>query len=184
MDRYDSHIGEMFFRPKYSMSGTLYMHVATLANYFDYPFAECPFGDCTQIPSFRITTGKAYTFKPGQRIVVPAKITFWCEGSDTVTLIDTDVGRACWGLCRTLPSGKRESVAASKDFTRGSPRVTVHRLTHGQSYDRSLDLGEIADFSAKGTYHVQLLYESFGPTGLAKGAWPGSFSGPVFDVKR
>jgi hypothetical protein len=154
------------------------MHTATLANYFDYPF-----GDSAQIPSFHVTTGHAYSFKPGQRIVVPVEIGFWDENGDTVKLIDVEGGRSFWGLRRTLPGGKREYVQAKRDVARDSPRVAAHLLTHGQSYERSLDLSTIADFSATGAYHVQLIYENWQAADAAKGDWRGSFSSPVFDVK-
>ena len=171
-------ISEWFFLPNYETSGTLYMHTATLANYFDYPF-----GDSAQIPSFHVTTGHAYSFKPGQRIVVPVEIGFWDENGDTVKLIDVEGGRSFWGLRRTLPGGKREYVQAKRDVARDSPRVAAHLLTHGQSYERSLDLSTIADFSATGAYHVQLIYENWQAADAAKGDWRGSFSSPVFDVK-
>ena len=173
-----AHLNELFFETTYATRGTFYVHCATLTNYFDYPFGNHP-----QIPSFQLTTGHAYTFKSGERVVVPLTIHFWDESGAVVKLLDMEDAHAFWGLRRILPDGKRDNVRASRDVARDSPRSASHRLTHGQTYTRSLDLSSIADFSTKGVYHVQLIYENWRIADAAKGEWPGSFSSPVFDVK-
>ena len=82
---------------------------------------------------------------------MPVEITFWCE-SESATLLDTEHGHAFWGLRRILPDGTRQeerAVGKAKPFDRTSPKVKLHRLGHRQSYERSLDLSAMADFSSK-----------------------------------
>ncbi len=178
LDWDETHMCDQSFFQQPCPGSRLYFLRATLANYFDYPF-----GDLTEISSLQIVIAPAYTFKPGQRRLVSAKICFWHEGGGSLQLVDVENGYECWGLRRTSPNGKREDARAGVGADRDSHRVTAHRLTDGQSFDRSLDLSAFADFSARGIYHVQLIYYSGGVGHAEKGDWCGSFSSPVFDVK-
>jgi hypothetical protein len=127
--------------------------------------------------------GPVYTFKPGQRRLVRVKVSFAHEQAGAVNLVDVEDARRCWGLRRTTPAGKRETVQAARVSPPDVAGVTIHRLTHGKSFGRSLDLGALADFSASGLYHVQLIYQSPIIADEMKGDWVGMFSGPVFVVK-
>ena len=154
------------------------MHNATLSNYFDYPF-----GNRTQIPSFRIAVGGGRNFKQKEPIVLPVEITFLCEGA-SATLVDMDHGYACWFLRRILPDGTQQRVPPiAKAVDRKSPRVMSHRLAHRQSYKRSLDLSAMGDFSKPGTYRIQLVYGDGGIAEMDKGDWVGQFSSSVFEIK-
>ena len=169
---------EAFFEDEYSTGTTLFMHRATLSNYFDYPF-----GNRAQIHSFRIAVGGRRDFKPKEPIVLPVEIVFWYEGDASATLLDTEHGNACWGLNRILPDGTQQRVPIAKGVDRGSLEVKLHRLTHRQSYKRLLDLSAMCDFSKPGTYRVQLLYDDGWIADKNKGDWLGSFLSPVFVIK-
>jgi len=169
---------KFFFADAYSTGTTLFMHHATLSNYFDYPF-----GDRTEIHSFRIVVRGRRDFKPKEPIVLPVEVVFWFESDVIATLLDTEHGHACWGLCRILPDGTQQVVPIAKGVDRESPAVKLHRLTHRQSYHRSLDLSAMCDFSKPGTYRVQLFYDDGWIANRDKGDWQGSFRSPTFDIK-
>jgi len=122
-------------------------------------------------------------FKPKEPIVLPVEITFLFEPDGSATLLDTDHGYACWGLCRILPDGTQQRVPVAKGVDRESPGLRSHRLTHRQSYKRSLDLSAMCDFSKPGTYRVQLLYDDGWLADRNKGDWQGHFRSPVFEIK-
>ncbi len=166
-----------FFADEYFTGTTLFMHHATLANYFDYPF-----GGRTELHSFQVAVKGEREFNPKQTVVLPVEVTFLCEG-ESATLLDTDHGHACWGLRRILPDGTRHEVAIARGLKRNSPEVISHCLAHRQSYGRSLDLSAMADFSRSGTYRVQLVYADGWLADRRKGDWVGEFRSPVFEIK-
>jgi hypothetical protein len=169
---------EFFFADEYGTGTTLFMHHATLSNYFDYPF-----GSRAEIYSFRITVGGGRDFKRKEPIVLPVEILFLFERDASATLLDTEKGHACWGVNRILPDGTQQVVPIAKGVGRNSPDVRSHRLTHRQSYRRSLDLSAMCDFSMPGTYRVQLLYDDGWIADVDRGDWQGNFRSPVFEVR-
>ncbi len=78
---------------------------ATLTNYFNTSF-----GERIEIPSFQIVTGGAHKFNSKGRVIVPVEVTFLSDAGDTVTIVDTDRGRAVWGLRCKLPDGTPETI--------------------------------------------------------------------------
>jgi hypothetical protein len=151
---------------------------ARLSDYFNYPF-----GKRTQIRPFRIALGGGRDFKQKEPIVLPVDITFLCEGA-SATLLDTDHGNALWGMRCILPDGTQNVTPIDRPILRNSPDLKTHFLTDRKSYQRSLDLSAMADFSKPGTYRVQLVYDSFSIADTEKGDyWVGSFRSPVFEIK-
>lgn len=169
---------DLFFAPSYSTGSSLYMHAATLSNYFDYPF-----GSRTQMPSFQIAIGRSYAFKQHEKMVLPFEIRFLDNVGTAVTLLDMEGETAFWGLRRILPDGKREFVWPARVGSRESRTLKSHVLNKKQPYARSLDISALCEFSKLGTYRVQLIYDSGWLADRTKGEWPGSFCSPVFELK-
>jgi hypothetical protein len=164
------------FAPSY-WTTRQFMHLATLSNYFNYPF-----GNLAAIPSFQIAMGNPRTFKQGERVVLPVEVTFLFEFGETAALIDTEHGHEFWRLAGISPDGKKWDGLKG---ARKRPKPTdlkTHRLAHRQSYKRSLDLSAMGDFSKPGKYRLQLLYDTGGLADEDKGEWIGEFSGPVFEI--
>lgn len=187
----DHETEETFFRSSYSTRSTLFLHSATLSNYFDFPF-----GSRTDIPAFQIVTDESHAFDRGERVVIPVEVRFLPD-RPTVRILDMDGQVGFWGLRRILPDGTREGVAAaigwsvykskSREETKAeirlSPALATHVLEKGRPYRRSLDISALCDFPRSGTYRVQLIYQSNWIADKEKGEWPGSFSSPVFEIK-
>ncbi len=168
---------DVYLSPSYSTGSTLYMHCATLENYFDFPF-----GDRREVPSFQIVTDGKFNFARHERIVIPVEIQFMDNFGTTVTILDLEGGTAFWGLHRILPDGNRERVAAKRNATRQSPGFKSIVLDKTHPYKRSLDLSALADFSKPGVYRVQLMYEDGWLAIREKGEWVGSFSSRTFEI--
>ncbi len=88
-----------------------------------------------------------------------------------------------WGVMRIMPNGTREMVYPMRNEVkdhRGSSSYTVGK---GQTYQRSLDLSAICDFSTPGLYRVKILYDCGWIAKQENGEWVGHFGGPVFEVR-
>jgi hypothetical protein len=187
-----------FFAAEYSTATENFEYRATLSNYFEYPF-----GDRVKVPAFEISAGGPRMFKQNERVVLPVRIAFRVVTGDVATLVDTQQAHIVWGLKRLLPDGTREVVGVatsafgapytSPDGTHviiparevvrpGAADLTIHRLANGQSYERSLDLSSMCDFSKPGKYRVQLVYGNGAVADREKGEWVGTFTGPVFEI--
>jgi hypothetical protein len=195
--RHGSH--DYFFPEDYKIRNDNPTIVATLSNYFDFPF-----GGTTALTPFDVSVGGARTFKREERVVVPLQVTFRSATGRTITLVDTESGHLVWALRRILPDGRREVIfppgednrpldEVMPDGTRavvpagaalrpGPANLRVHRLADRQSYKRLLDLSAMCDFSTPGEYLVQLVYEGGTVADPNRGEWTGSFSGRVFKI--
>ena len=109
---------DSFFADKYATSTIAFMLHATLSNYFDYPF-----GNRAEISSFKITVGGRREFKQKEPIVVPITITFLNEYDDSVEMLDTDHGYACWGLFCIAPDGTQPNLRPLPNMSIGDRRM-------------------------------------------------------------
>jgi hypothetical protein len=154
-----------------------YIQSATLSNYFDFPF-----GDRTERHAFQMSVGQSFTFKAGERVIVPVQIAFFAQGGATEKLPDMDDMRAMWGVMRIMPNGKREVVYPIRDEAKDRRGLNSYKVGNGQTYKRSLDLSAICDFSTPGLYRVKILYDCGWIAKQEHGEWAGRFGGPVFEV--
>jgi hypothetical protein len=181
---------EVFFYRDYSTGATLYMFPATLSNYFQYDF-----GSRADLPAFDIVPDRSsYTFAMAEPKRISVAVRF-LPSEPKVKLIDLKDQVGFWGLRVIDPKGRRTRVLAPllnswrasgqkpEDLgrIRRSKEFGVHLLSAQQPYLRSIDLEPLYSFDEKGTYRVQLQYDSF-IADRQRGEWPGSFTGSVFEV--
>ena len=172
---------ERFFRAGYGTQATLYMHFATLENYFSYDF-----GDSVQIPAFRLLTEKkAYNFKKDEPKRINIKVVLYPDYLK-VNLVDFARGLDTWnGRIKTPDTNyinfARRSIQSGNEPPKRSD-VKVVELTANKPYERTIDLGKLVEFKQTGKYVVQLLYDSIGIANRDRGEWPGEFTSQSFEV--
>ena len=177
---------DAFLAPVGSALRIMYLHRATLANYFDHPF-----GERAEIHAWSIhTDSDSFTFARDEPKTVPVSIRF-LKDSLTVRIADVRDSLDCWGMHLITPSGERIHVPprgyrsvtrdpASKDEYRQHAQLQSTDISREQPYRRSIDLGQLADFSQPGQYRLRLSYHS---DWLAEGdEWAGSFSGDIITI--
>lgn len=181
---------QRFFADRYSTTWTLYMHFATLGNYFDYDFRGR-----THTCAFRLVTDKPqYRFGKDEPKQIQATIRLYPEHLK-VKLVDTPVGQAVWqGKLKTpdasyvsrLPSASREAIsekAQNIKSARQSDDFRVVELTAETPYRRVIDLERLHRFDQPGIYKVQLIYNSVGVADREREEWPGIFTSAPFEVE-
>jgi hypothetical protein len=188
------------------------LYNAKLSNYFSFPFGDSASVPSFQVTvgglrNFKrrermlLSVNVEFLFEdPGESAGLVG------GPGEGVKLVDTERGHLVWGLRRVLPDGtrewvqvarpdppdwapqrgfpdrSREIIPAEKAVRPGPGELKLHHLTHRKSYERSLDLSEMCDFSKPGTYHVQLIYENDWIADKKRGEWAGRFTSPVFEV--
>lgn len=202
---------ERFFNRGYSTQTTLYMLPATLNNYFEYDFGKgtaTPSFDLSQgAPRISVPLGKAVRVPvtirfledvAHQKSVLKDRRSKGLDAPEfaptIVTLLDDESTTGLWGI-RVEFEGQRTAKGSKvekevyKSNDRDAAREKILRetdwkeiqLSASQPYSRQIDLDQLYDFDAPGTYKVQLTYtNSIGDRD--KGHWIGSFSGAPFEV--
>ncbi len=196
-----------FFNRHYSRRPNL---SATLNNYFQYDFGDreaIPSLDLsTDEPRITVAKGMAVEVPITIRFYEDAAARRWrleqrpardprgLEPTPTA-LIDSPSSWGLWGI-RVEFQGQRtaKSAKVTDDINRAKDREAVRQrilgdttwnvipVTTTRPYRRKVDLSQLHDFTAPGTYKVQLTYDNHSLADRNKGHWVGSFSSPVFEV--
>lgn len=163
---------------------------ATLRNYFEYDF-----GDRAKILAIDLSLDEPrINVAQGEGIVVPITIQLLGDTASRVKLIDSRSSSAAWGIRVEYQGQRIATPAKGHDFYRAKDRDAMRQrlrsettwtdisLTKENPYRRKLDIAQLHDFSAKGTYRVQLTYDDRWLAGADSGHWLGQFKSPVFQV--
>lgn len=179
-----------FFAGRYSTTWALYMHFATLGNYFDYDF-----DGRRETCAFRLVTDKTtYRFGKGEPVQIQATIRLYPEHLK-VKLVDLPVSQAVWGAKLKTPDtnyvsrfpsvsqGATEATSPKNGAFRTSGDFRTFELTSDTPYRRVIGLDRLHRFDQPGTYKVQLIYDSIRVADRELGEWPGVFVSTPFEVE-
>lgn len=155
------------------------MMFANLDNYFKYDFnrSECylykyyPYVEPREAKLFTLSADKThYVFNTSEKKEI--RVTVNSPMPDQhFTLIDTVSGKQMWRIKISDPKGNNiqspstfdpdrrdviEKVREEKDFI-------TNQLSLDNPYTRTLNLSDMGDFSQRGEYKVQIIYDSYFP---------------------
>lgn len=163
---------------------------ATLDNYFQYDF-----GDRVKMFAIDLSPDEPrFNVSQGEKVVVPITFRFHDRAPATVKLIDGPSSSAHFGIHVEFQGQLFAKSAKAHDVFRAENRDAARQrmlsettwtdvtLTKASPYRRRVDITQLHDFSAKGTYRVQLIYDNNWLTGRDSGHWLGRFSSSVFEV--
>ncbi len=181
---------QRFFAGHYSTTWALYMHFATLGNYFDYDF-----GGRRETCAFRLVTDQTnYRFGKGEPKQIQATIRLYPEHLK-VKLVDFAASQAVWGAKLKTPDtnyvsrfpsasqGATEETSSRNGAFRTSGDFRTVELTANTPYHRVINLERLHLFDQPGTYKVQLIYDSIRVADRALEEWPGVFTSAPFEVE-
>lgn len=177
---------EAFLGFEASAYKVLYLYRATLANYFDHPF-----GDRPELHALILETkSNSFTFAKDEPKKVPVSIRF-LQDEQKVTIPDVRDALDSWAMRVITPGGKRVEVlprghqlvwrdSKKRAEYRAREPIRSVELSREHPYERTIDLGKLADFSHPGEYRLRLSYHS---DWLAEGdEWSGSFCSDTLTI--
>ncbi|MBX7172979.1 MAG: hypothetical protein K1X72_18565 [Pyrinomonadaceae bacterium] len=167
----------------FSTRTVAYILRATLKNYYQFDF-----GSQTEIcPFFIIPKKENYKFKSNEPKFIQTALKFMVKRnpSDNAKELEIKITDSqnktseFWGINMILPDGNRKfSLAKAKQ----NSNYEVVRVSLNHPYHRKINLDDLGDFSQKGNYQVQLLYDNISLEPTEKDIWLGNFIGEVFTV--
>ena len=181
---------EDFFQKIFSSSTAYYALQATPGNYFKYEFQ----GDTSICALDFVLEKRVFQFKKEGPKAIHVAMQFR-EPNITIKLPDEDDTNGMYALRIVTPDGERKFVEAKpkeRFDLKGigktdaemveAGKLSVHDVSMGHPYERSIDLGAAYDFSKAGAYKVQLIYVTGRAGNSTAGTWGGTVSSDVFTV--
>jgi hypothetical protein len=189
-DWYSAHqTDDHFFSDEANTNGGFLQ--ATLENYFKYDFGSSITFQSPQI----VPQQKIFNFKKDGPKQVEISVVRW-DVNQPVKFADQDEDSSLWGIRVVTPAGERKiitspfSVNYLKDVDRlkavanlaATQKFDIHDISVAHPYKRLVDLAALYDFPVKGTYKIELIYDSFWAGEIKLDAFSGSLGSQVFKV--